>query len=84
MEGIKIMKKLIFIMLVSMTFIGCHPSTHAPKVKDTLLIREIEESSMDGYGCLYLAATNVHAGYYIEFYDECGKFTVGDTLKLVK
>ena len=71
------MKKLIYIAFIGLMFSGCDDTSF--NSNDTNIVNMIE--SYGDYTCKY--HIHSHYGpsiYYIDIYDSCGKFQIGDTL----
>jgi len=60
----------LFLLILGMS--GCTPDMANPKIISSSYIFSNNTNS-----CFYKAG-------HLEFYDKCGKFTVGDTIKIVK
>lgn len=78
------MKKLLIILTIAIS--GC--KSHSPAdFTQTVVITSVETSKYDNKICLYHCSPRVVSyGWTNEawFVDVCGKFTVGDTIKLIK
>ena len=59
---------------------------YAPCNDYSLVVKQLKYSKENTclYKCYILNEDDVAVGKYFKFYDELGKFNVGDTLKIVK
>ena len=82
------MKKILLIIFSVIALSSCGNSVHLGDADKTILIiSDAKITSIRGHRTRYEIRGLDDGTYklgYIEFYDETGKYNVGDTLKLVK
>lgn len=74
-----------FLCVVNISLEGAS-DLYAPCNDYSLVVKQIKYSKENTclYKCYTLDENDVWVGKYFRFYDELGKFNVGDTLKIIK
>lgn len=78
----KTIQKLIIMLFITTLLISC--GRQVVSFKEGAIITDIETYAE---GCIYYSKTTIKQDFkdsYGYFYDNCGKFNVGDTIKLTK
>ena len=81
------MKKLLIVLMISLTFVSCGYAPMDNTMEKPIVITSIE--NVGGNSCNYYGRGNYNmvvtlTSSEFKFRDTCGKFQIGDTINFVK